>query len=131
MTTAVPGFEVDGDLAGTLRAVDPAKSWYDAAGALISPYHPYSRASERIVAVDRVQRYDIELHPRVWTLPQGHRLQVVLSTQSNRLVPTGPQLQGLAGGSYSLVARDSWLSVPVLPLHAFPAASDPTKVGLR
>jgi putative CocE/NonD family hydrolase len=131
VTTAVPGFEVDGDLAGTLRAVDPAKSWYDASGALVSPYHPYSRASEASVPVGRVQRYDIELHPRVWTLAPGHRLQVVLSTQSNRLVPTVPQLQALAGGSYSLVARDSWLSVPVLPLRAFPAAPDPTKVGLR
>jgi putative CocE/NonD family hydrolase len=131
VTTAVPGFEVDGDLAGTLRAVDSTKSWYDASGTLISPYHSYSQASESIVPVGRAQRYDIELHPRVWSLPPGHRLQVVLSTQSNRLVPTLPQLQALAGGSYSLVARDSWLSVPVLPLQAFPATLDPTKAGLR
>ncbi|MDQ1694956.1 MAG: uncharacterized protein QOJ03_309 [Frankiaceae bacterium] len=131
VTTAVPGFEVDGDLAGTLRAVDRARSWYDASGALISPYHPYSRASERLVPVGRVRRYDIELHPRAWSLAPGHRLQVVLSTQSNRVVPSLPQLRALAGGSYAIVARDSWLAVPVLPLHAFPAAPDPTKVGLR
>jgi hypothetical protein len=56
---------------------------------------------------------------------------VVLSTQSNRLVPSVTQLQALAGGSYSLVARDSWLTVPVLPWHAFPAIGDPTKGGLR
>jgi putative CocE/NonD family hydrolase len=130
-TTAVPGFEVDGDLAGTLRAVDWAKSWYDAAGTLLSPHHPYTRASERLVPVGRAQRYDIELHPRVWSLAPGHRLQVVLSTQSNRLVPTQPQLRALAGGTYSLVARDSWLSVPVLPLHVFPVIADPTKSGLR
>ncbi|MCW2755717.1 MAG: peptidase, partial [Marmoricola sp.] len=129
--TAVPGFEVDGDLAGSLRAIDEAKSWYDDGGTLISPWHPLSRASEKVVPVGEVQRYDIELHPRVWTLQPGHRLQVVLSTQSNRLVPTLPQLAALAGGTYSLVARDSWLSVPVLPLHAFPATPDPTRSGLR
>jgi predicted acyl esterase len=131
VTTAVPGFEVDGDLAGTLRAVDPARSWYDAAGTLISPYHPYTRASERVVPVGTAQRYDVELHPRVWSLAPGHRLQLVLSSQSNRLVPTAPQLQALAGGTYSFTARDSWLSVPVLPLHAFPRTADPTSTGLR
>jgi hypothetical protein len=129
--SAVPGFEVDGDLAGTLRAVDPSKSWYDADGTLVSPYHPYTRDSESTVPVGAVQRYDIELHPRVWSLPPGHRLQVVLSTQSNRLVPTAPQLRALAGGTYSLVAGGSWLSVPVLPLHAFAGTPDPTAAGLR
>jgi putative CocE/NonD family hydrolase len=131
VTTAVPGFEVDGDLAGTLRAVDPGKSWYDATGALVSPYHPYSRASERTVPVGKIQRYDIELHPRVWSLPPGHRLQLVLSSQSNRLVPTVPQVRALAGGTYSFVAGLSWLTVPVLPPHAFPVAPDPTTTGLR
>ncbi|MDX6216344.1 MAG: uncharacterized protein QOG99_1928, partial [Frankiales bacterium] len=114
VTTAVPGFEVDGDLAGTLRVVDPGKSWYDTAGTLLSPYHPYSRASERTVPVGTPQRYDIELHPRVWSLAPGHRLQLVLSSQSNRLVPTLPQLRALAGGTYAFVAGESWLTVPVL-----------------
>ncbi len=131
VTTAVPGFEVDGDLAGTLRAVDPARSWYDASGSLVSPFHPYSLGSERAVPVGQVQRYDLELHPRVWSLAPGHRLQLVLSTQSNRLVPTLPELRGLAGGSYAIVPRDSWLTVPVLPPHAFPAVTDPTTAGLR
>jgi predicted acyl esterase len=131
VTTAVPGFEVDGDLAGSLRAVDPGKSWYDDSRALVSPYHPYSRASERVVPVGTVQRYDVELHPRVWSLAPGHRLQVVLSTQSDRLVPTAPQLRALAGGTYSVVLRDSFLNVPVLPFHAFPPLGDPTRTGLR
>ncbi|MCU1621503.1 MAG: peptidase [Frankiales bacterium] len=131
VTTAVPGFEVDGDLAGTLRAVDPGKSWYGAAGTLISPHHPYSRASERTVPIGTPQRYDLELHPRVWSLAPGHRLQLVLSSQSNRLVPTLPQLRALAGGTYSFVAGQSWLTVPVLPPHAFPVTADPTTTGLR
>jgi predicted acyl esterase len=131
VTTAVPGFEVDGDLAGTLRAIDPVKSWYDGSGTLISPHHTYSQASETLVPLGRPQRYDIELHPRVWSLAPGHRLQVVLSSQSNRLVPTLPQTQALAGGMYSFVARDSWLAAPLLPSNAFPATADPTEAGLR
>ncbi|MCW2672631.1 MAG: peptidase [Frankiales bacterium] len=131
VTTAVPGFEVDGDLAGSLRAVDPSKSWYDGSGTLVSPHHTYSHADESVVPTGRPRRYDIELHPRVWTLAPGHRLQVVLSSQSNRLVPTLPQTQALAGGSYSFAARDSWLAVPILPRNAFPATVDPTKAGLE
>jgi predicted acyl esterase len=131
--TAVPGFEVDGILLGSQRRVDPSRSWHDSHGRLTAPYHPFSIASSQAVPTGSVQGYDIELRPRIWSVQPGHRLQVVLTTQYREITPSVPQAALLVGGLYDIGyggSTASYLNLPLLPLNAFPAAGDPTKVGL-
>jgi hypothetical protein len=131
--TAVPGFEVDGILLGSQRAVDPSRSWHDSHGRLTAPYHPFSVASARAVPTGSFQGYDIELRPRLWSVQPGHRLQVVLTTEYREITPSAPQHAVLAGGLYDIGyggSTASYLNLPLLPLDVFPAAGDPTKVGL-
>jgi hypothetical protein len=131
VTTAVPGFEVDSDLIGSLRAIDPNRSWYDDSGAVISPWHPYTKTSEKPVPVGALQTYQLELHPRLRSVRPAHRLQVVLTTQSDRLILNAPQLSGLVGGRYTVLAGRSWINLPILAPDAFSATVDPHAVGLR
>jgi predicted acyl esterase len=132
-STTVPGLEVDGALIGSQRSIDPSRTWTDSRGQPTAPYHAYSTVTEQPVPTGALVRYDIQLHPRLWALQPGHRLQLVLTSQNPLLYPTAPQLAGLAGGSYSLQrggASASFLNLPLLPLSAFSSAGDPTKTGL-
>ena len=130
-TTTVPG--IDGALIGTARAVDKDRSWTDSAGRFITPFHPFTTTSEKPVPTGEVVRYDVEMVPRMWSVQPGHKLQLVLTSQNAEIEPTTPQLQGLAGGTYTIQrggAKASHINLPLLPLNAFARAADPTKEGL-
>ncbi|MDX6200152.1 MAG: uncharacterized protein QOJ79_3303 [Actinomycetota bacterium] len=133
VTTAVPGFEVDGILLGSQRKVDPSRSWHDSSGRLTAPYHPFSINTSKAVPTGTFQSYDIELRPRLWSVQPGHSLRVVLTTQYREITPSAPQVASLAGGVYDIGYggdTTSYLNLPLLPLDVFPPAGDPTKVGL-
>jgi len=132
-TTVTPAVEVDGALDGSERAVVVKRSWTDDAGRLILPFHPFTSASVSPVPAGKVERYDIEMLPRVWSLQPGHSLQLVIASQSPILQPTGPQLASLAGGSYTLSyggPAASYLNLPLLAPDAFATTSDPATAGI-
>jgi uncharacterized protein len=130
----VPLAEVDGALDGAMRAEAASRNWTDDAGRVILPDHPFTSTSIAAVPTGRVARYDIEMLPRMWSVQPGHSLQLVISSQSPYLTPTAVQLQGLAGGQYTIQdggRAASYVDLPLEPLDAFPAVGgDPTTVGI-
>jgi putative CocE/NonD family hydrolase len=100
--TATPLTE--GALLGSLRAVDPGRSWMTADGGYLIPYHPYTQSSAQAVVPGRITRYDVEIFPTFATIPAGHSIRVTVSTaDSPHLSPTTPEGANLAGGLYSLL----------------------------
>ena len=97
----------EGALLGSLRAVDPGRSW-TAAGMTLLPYHPYTQASARPVTRGAVTEYQIEIFPTLATIATGDRLRLTLSTTDTpHLTPLPAQLPELAGGVYTISARRS------------------------
>ncbi len=133
-STVVPLAEVDGALDGANRAEDAKRNWTDNSGRVVLPDHPFTSTSQAAVPTGQVERYDIEMLPRMWSLEPGHRLALVLTSQSVDIEPSDPQLANLAGGSYTIEyggAHASYLNLPLLGLRAFsPAAGDPSAVGI-
>jgi predicted acyl esterase len=113
-----------GALLGSLRAVDPARSWRVGSGRYVLPYHPYTAASQQPVPVGRVTRFDIEIRPTFAEIAAGHRLRLTITTSDlPALVPPEPDVMNLAGGVYR-VQRNSAaasyvevLSAPASKLH--------------
>ncbi|HVV77514.1 MAG TPA: CocE/NonD family hydrolase [Mycobacteriales bacterium] len=92
----------EGALLGSLRAVDPKRSW-TANGLRVLPYHPYTLASARPVVPGKVTKYEIEIFPTLATIARGDRLRVTLSTADTpHLTPLPSQLEKLVGGVYSI-----------------------------
>lgn len=115
-----------GALLGSFRTLDAANTWYAPDGKPLAPYHPYTRASVRAVAVGQITRLDIEIFPTVDDLLPGHRLRLTLTTSDTpHLLPTAKQLVNLTGGIYEVqrnARAASFLEVPLVAADAFPAA---------
>jgi len=92
-----------GALLGSLRAVNPADSWFAVDGRPLLPYHPYTLASARAVPVGRITRFDIEIRPTFAQLDAGHRLRLTLTTSDlPTLIPTVQDQANLVGGVYAV-----------------------------
>lgn len=108
----------EGALLGSLRAVDPSRSWI-AGGTTILPYHPYTLASAEPVVPGAVEQYEIQVFPTLVTLAAGDRLRVTIATADTpHLVPIPSQLQRLIGGTYEIertATAASSLTVEVEP----------------
>jgi predicted acyl esterase len=136
-----------GGLLGSLRELDRARSWRDARGLPTRPFLALQR--DVPVPVGETVVYAIPLQPTVWSLAPGHRLRLRLSTQADAQVclqklaqveapslgcaPRPSALAALAGGSYTLVQRGSFLSLPLLRYHALRAVrsgTTPTSGGV-
>jgi putative CocE/NonD family hydrolase len=126
-----------GALIGSFRATDARKSWRDRDGKLVSPWHSYTKESERAVPLGSVERYDIELPPRFWAILPGHSLRLTVQTQAPQAPNTGgggfftttAQTAQLAGGTYRIQRSPEFASELTLPLVAAdafaPASSGP------
>jgi putative CocE/NonD family hydrolase len=119
----------EGVLAGSLRSLDPADSWYAPDGLPILPYHPYTQASQAAVVPGELTRYDVEVFPTFDTLLPGHRLRVTIATSDvPHVVPDVPQLANLLGGVYQLEmgpGAPSSVELPLAPESNFTDAAPP------
>ncbi|GAA0998007.1 CocE/NonD family hydrolase [Acrocarpospora macrocephala] len=116
-----------GAMIGSMRTVDHTRSWFDANGDSIRPFQTYTQAVP--VVPGKVTRYDIQFNARMFALKPGHRLRLVLTTQSDLntcrdpgvstcAFPNEPQLSTLENGVYDVqhnVVFDSRLNLPMLP----------------
>ena len=92
----------EGALLGTLRAVNPTRSW-TSHGITILPYHPYTLASAEPVTPGELTEYQIQVFPTLATIAAGDRLALTLSTTDTpHLTPLPGQLPELAGGVYTI-----------------------------
>jgi putative CocE/NonD family hydrolase len=107
-----------GDLIGSLRALDPASSWM-LDGRVLTPWHPYTRASEQPVTPGQLERYDIDMPGTVARIARGHRIRItVQSSDAPYLEPTFPDQNQLFGGTYNVQLgglRPSSVTFPGMP----------------
>lgn len=115
----------DGAQLGSLRALDPAASWYSSDGILIRPSHYFTKDKSNAVPVGVPVRLDIELVPTVIRIPAGHRLRLKITSQPspdfhqywksvqipNPLTPTPDELGRLNGGIYTILYGSEGSSV--------------------
>lgn len=131
-----------GALTGSLRALDQDKTWKDKAGHVIRPHHSF-HCPEPLVPGE-VSRLDIQFEPRLTAIAPGHRIRLVLATQSCnaragaepspcadelslRIHPTTPQQRSLADGQYEVQRNVTWsshLNLPILPYGHYASAPD-------
>lgn len=118
-----------GALLGSMRALDPGNSWAAADGALLDPFHPYTRASERPVVPGKVTEFDLEIFPTFALVPKGWALRVTLTTSDTpHMLPTVVEGPGLIGGVYRVQrtpAAASFLNVPLVSPSSFPTRCSP------
>jgi uncharacterized protein len=116
-----------GAVLGSQRALDPARNWYDEEGKLIRPYT--SQLGDQYLTPGEVERFDIALHPRLWSVLPGHSLRLLLTTQTPSSVCNGPvaanidpcsltdpQQASVPGGVYEIQRSRNWPSSVNLPL---------------
>ncbi|WP_218952323.1 CocE/NonD family hydrolase [Amycolatopsis anabasis] len=100
---------------GSMRALDPARSWPAADGGWLRPYHPLTKQSRTAVTPGAITRYDIEVRPVFATIPAGHRIQLTVGTGDlPHLIPT-TDVVNLLGGRYSVqhnAVAASWIDLP-------------------
>ena len=117
-----------GALLGSLRALDPNRTWTTSDGSALMPVHPLTQASQQPIVPGQVTQEDIAVYPTTTQLPAGWRLRVTLTTsETPHLVPSLAQLPHLVGGVYQVernAAAASELTVPLAPASS-PAFSVP------
>ncbi len=101
-----------GALVGSLRALDPRRSWFQA-GRLILPWHPYTSASASAIPPGRAVKLDIEVYPTVSRIAPGDRLRLTLTSGDTALQPSPVQIGRLAGGRYSILHSGSSITLPM------------------
>jgi putative CocE/NonD family hydrolase len=101
-----------GALLGSLRALDPGRSWSQD-GRLVLPWHPYTSASAQPMPHGRAARLDIEVYPTVARIAPGDRLRLTLTAGDTALQPSPVQISRLAGGRYSILRGRSFITVPM------------------
>ena len=106
-----------GALLGSLRALDPSRSWPTGDGGFLLPYLRLTRAARRAVVPGQRTRYDLEIRPVFETIPKGHRLRLVLGTSDvPHLTPTPQEGLALIGGVFTIdhdASAPSFLELPI------------------
>jgi predicted acyl esterase len=139
----------EGSVVGSLRELDPERSWTDAGGTPSWPYQKLDR--DAYLTPDKVYRYDIVLEPRQWGVTPGHRLRLDITTKTPGSDCPGPEVAGngnspcyltapqqatIPGGTYTLLTGRRYPSSIHLPQQRFEAAKEaecsvtPTSLGV-
>lgn len=101
---------------GSLRSVDPARSWFDESGELLRPHHPLTEESSSPVPIGEAVRYQIEVRPVFTTVPAGHRLRLRISTADFPHSLALGDAAALQGGQQELIhdrSRPSYVDLSV------------------
>lgn len=78
----------------SLRQLDKARSRY-LDGRLIQPYHPFTKASQHVLASGQVAPVDVEVFPTGAVVKPGHRLRLAVQAYDvPHLLPTLPGAPG-------------------------------------
>ncbi|HEY1828437.1 MAG TPA: CocE/NonD family hydrolase, partial [Acidimicrobiales bacterium] len=112
-----------GGLLGSMRALDPSKTWMASDGFPLLAVHPLTAVSQQPLVPGHVTEEDIQIFPTFAQIPAGWRLRVTLTTgDTPHILPTLSQLPHLIGGIYEVqrnAAAASVLNVPLAPLSSF------------
>ena len=123
-----------GSILGSLRELDPNKSWTDKNGTPVWPWQILEKDS--FLTPGEVYRLDIVMEPRQWGVLPGHKLRVELTTQAVASLCPGPQEDApgndpcyltesqkmtVPGGTYTIMygpTHRSQLNLPQMPANA-------------
>jgi putative CocE/NonD family hydrolase len=107
-----------GGLDAEFAALDPAKTWRDAAGQVILPYHPFTAASLKPVPAGIPRLYEVEIYPTDTTILPGHRLRLVIGTANTpEFSVPADRLAQMLGGTVTVLSSGSHRSSLLLPLR--------------
>lgn len=120
-----------GSLVGSLRALEPGRSWADGRGIDIRPYGSFSRDS--YLQPGKIYELNIALAPRVTQVEPRDSLRLTITTQaatstckaalgSDPCFPTSPQRATLPGvyHIFSSAGAPSAINIPLEPYACFP-----------
>jgi putative CocE/NonD family hydrolase len=119
---------------GSLRALDPARSWIDELGGTIRPYLQLTRESRQKVPVGQPVTYSIEVRPAFATVPAGHRLRLRISSADfPHLLPLAdaPSLLGGRSGILHGPGDPSFVDLSVRGLTPAGSHGDATERAKR
>jgi predicted acyl esterase len=119
-----------GSIVGSLRALDPARSWHDERGIDVRPYGSYT--ADAYLTPGAAYELTFRLLPRLIRIAPGHRLRLTLTTQTpapecgnllglDPCTPTDPQARTLPG-TYRVLRSPrapSAIHLPLLPADCF------------
>ncbi|MDF0541432.1 CocE/NonD family hydrolase [Sphingobium sp. H39-3-25] len=124
-----------GAMIGSMRALDPRKTWKDAAGKTILPWQTLT--GDAYLKPASTYRFDLQLEPRQWGVLPGHRIRLLLTTKPHASECPGPQKRAsgnspcyltdvqkstIPGGTYRIMYGPrfpSHLTLPQLAPRAF------------
>jgi uncharacterized protein len=105
-----------GFLQASQRAVDPARSTFDASGTMIRPFHPFTRASRTPVTPNDPALYQIEIYPTSAIFRAGDRIRLTIgSANTPATSPTVPALVDSLGGEVRVLHGGRYDSHVLLP----------------
>ncbi|MET0985399.1 MAG: CocE/NonD family hydrolase [Steroidobacteraceae bacterium] len=106
-----------GALLGSLRGLDASRSWTDAAGNMIQPFHPFRQDSHVPLVPLTVNRFEIGVWPTAFQVNAGERLRFTVSTSDIPFaLPTVPTIVNLVGGIYSVQRNSLYASKVTVPM---------------
>jgi len=121
-----------GSILGSLKSLDPERSWYAANDRLLRPF--LSLTKETALPANQRVGYDIPLDPTLWTVAKGHQLRLRLQTQPEQTLceekrlaittsavgcrPRAEVMSRLVGGQYVIGLGGATPTFVNLPLVA-------------
>ena len=105
-----------GFLLASQRAVDPARSTFDANGTMIRPFHPFTRESQQPVTPNDPALYQIEIYPTSAIFRKGDRIRLTIgSADTPATAPPVPALADSLGGEIRVLHGGRYESHVLLP----------------
>jgi len=106
-----------GFLLASQRAVDPARSTFDANGTMIRPFHPFTRESQQPVTPNDPALYQIEIYPTSAIFRKGDRIRLTIgSADTPSTAPPVPALADSLGGEIRVLHGGRYESHVLLPV---------------
>ena len=106
-----------GFLLASQRAVDPARSTFDANGTMIRPFHPFTRESQQPVTAGDPALYRIEIYPTSAIFRKGDRIRLTIgSADTPATSPAVPALADSLGGEIRILHGGRYESHVLLPV---------------
>ena len=105
-----------GLLLASQRAVDPARSTFDANGTMIRPFHPFTRESQQPVTPNDPALYRIEIYPTSAIFRKGDRIRLTIgSADTPATSPPVPALVDSLGAEIRVLRGGRYESHVLLP----------------
>jgi putative CocE/NonD family hydrolase len=106
-----------GALLGSLRKVVKSRSWYNAHGQVVQPFHPFTASSSTPLTPGKITHFQIGVWPTAFEVKKGQRLRITVSTSDVPFaMPSVPTIPNLVGGVYQVQRDRHYASSVTIPM---------------